>query len=592
VEEPNVHAKGDRIMPSLLKTSGTAVSLAPRRVPSWPWQTWLLVVGVGAVMLAGLWTQAARSFFADPPKDAPSKPPELFLTWPQSKPALTLLLTGQMYGYLQKCGCSNPQTGGLERRYNFMEWLRKEKGWELLPLDLGDISEKAGAHNRPTLHKQSLLKYQVAMEALQIMGYRTIGIGKEEFRFPLLDALATFTLQDEKAFPKVQAANLLNKDKDFPGVNGSMIKDYDTFTSKDKSVSVGILSMIGKSQFEEIQKIDRTVQFAQKSAQIVKDNLDAIRKDLGKDADVNVMLYQGEMEDAQVVAKMFPQFQLIVCRSPESEPPAQPTIVDKTLIVQVGWKGRNLGLVGLYRENDRWNFYYEKVVVTEDFETTKDKEATQPILKKYDWYAKEVRDRNFLPQYPKAPHAVQSAFPNQKVFFVGSQTCLTCHPSEYTAWSKTKHSHAYEALEKYAKHPSMRNFDGECIVCHTVGFEYASGFDGTEATMKLKDVGCESCHGPGNLHSSNQFKKEYYGYLMPWKLQPTDKLPDAAKMAKHLAAKTPEERAGIYTLNEERVLLRVNDMCQKCHDTDNDPKFNLEKYWPQIAHPSPVKKKN
>jgi hypothetical protein len=29
---------------------------------------------------------------------------------------------------------------------------------------------------------------------------------------------------------------------------------------------------------------------------------------------------------------------------------------------------------------------------------------------------------------------------------------------------------------------------------------------------------------------------------------------------------------------------RVNDMCAKCHDIDNDPHYKFETYWPQIIH--------
>src|SRR5262249_36805104 len=59
-----------------------------------------------------------------------SEPQVLFDKWPQDrKPDLVLVVTGQMYGYLQKCGCSSPQKGGLERRYKFIESL-KAPGWE------------------------------------------------------------------------------------------------------------------------------------------------------------------------------------------------------------------------------------------------------------------------------------------------------------------------------------------------------------------------------------------------------------------------------------------------------------------------------
>src|SRR5262249_45536092 len=45
----------------------------------------------------------------------------LFQGWP--RPELVLVLSGEEHGYLLPCGCSRPQVGGLERRYNFVEQL-------------------------------------------------------------------------------------------------------------------------------------------------------------------------------------------------------------------------------------------------------------------------------------------------------------------------------------------------------------------------------------------------------------------------------------------------------------------------------------
>src|SRR5262249_55236313 len=42
----------------------------------------------------------------------------LFRGW--TKPDLVIVLSGQQHGYVLPCGCSDPQFGGLERRYNFL----------------------------------------------------------------------------------------------------------------------------------------------------------------------------------------------------------------------------------------------------------------------------------------------------------------------------------------------------------------------------------------------------------------------------------------------------------------------------------------
>lgn len=83
---------------------------------------------------------------ANPPAGAvgQSAPPpsRLFWDWPKDvKPELVVLLTGEQHGYMQPCGCTSPQYGGLERRYNFMQQLMKDRRWPVAALDVGDIAQ-------------------------------------------------------------------------------------------------------------------------------------------------------------------------------------------------------------------------------------------------------------------------------------------------------------------------------------------------------------------------------------------------------------------------------------------------------------------
>ena len=71
--------------------------------------------------------------------------------------------------------------------------------------------------------------------------------------------------------------------------------------------------------------------------------------------------------------------------------------------------------------------------------------------------------------------------------------------ARFKIWEKSAHGNAYKSLVD-AKRPSNRQFDPECIVCHTVGFGYESGFFDADKTNQLRNVGCENCHGPGGEH--------------------------------------------------------------------------------------------
>src|SRR5262249_38213961 len=100
----------------------------------------------------------------------------LFKGWP--KPDLVLVLSADEQGYLNPCGCSDPQYGGLERRYNFIQILR-DQGWPVVALDLGNVAQKKAPVEHLT-NVQQLIKYRYSMLALKAMDYAAVGVGPIE----------------------------------------------------------------------------------------------------------------------------------------------------------------------------------------------------------------------------------------------------------------------------------------------------------------------------------------------------------------------------------------------------------------------------
>ncbi|MDB4986393.1 MAG: Cytochrome c family protein [Myxococcaceae bacterium] len=80
--------------------------------------------------------------------------------------------------------------------------------------------------------------------------------------------------------------------------------------------------------------------------------------------------------------------------------------------------------------------------------------------------------------------------------YAGSESCAGCHKQAYEWWQGTKHGHAYATLEAVHK-----EFNLSCVGCHVVGYNQPGGSTVTHVE-KLKNVGCESCHGPGSLHNA------------------------------------------------------------------------------------------
>lgn len=498
-----------------------------------------------------------------PQKDLPKGLKELadkhFKNWPAGQtPDLVLFITGEQHNYIQPCGCTRPLYGGLERRFNLLETLRKH-GLQVVAVDLGDL------YYPGLLTEQARMKFKVSMKALNLMKYDALGIGREDFKYPLFDALAETVLNDKMSF-RLLAANLLDRDVNFPAADGgSMIGE--TIITKS-NLKVGIVGTIGKSQAALIQNDNKNQELQPKfgdNQKVLPNALQAL-----KDADVHVLLYQGSYDEAKNIPAALPGINVIVCQSVESEPPAQPTLVDKTQIIRVGHKGRNIGVLSFFKKGEKYQAHYDLLLLGEEFETARPDEATNPLVQLMENYSKEVKAKDLRGKFAQmsAPHPLQTLFPKDNVAYVGSEKCKDCHKADYEIWSDSKHAVAFEALETKSRKPSLRQYDPECVICHTTGYGYRTGFVDETKTAHLLHVGCESCHGPGSAHVNKPKDPTLQLAMSPWKQKVADRLPDGKI--------------------EEAIDLKT---CQKCHDVDNDPYFKFGKFWPKVAHGKGAKKK-
>jgi 2',3'-cyclic-nucleotide 2'-phosphodiesterase (5'-nucleotidase family) len=530
-----------------------------------------LLLGTGAALTAGIFLANNTKPHAqdkekdDTPKQRSEQPGDFkafvakhFANWPADrKPDVVLVLSGEQHGYVQPCGCTRPLVGGLERRYNFIKLLR-DNGLQVVAADLGDM------YAPEKISEQATMKLKLTSKALTLMDYSAVGVGLKEFRAPLLSALAE-TVLNEKPSYKVLAANLADK-QNFPlDDKTNMIQDGLVTNTKLK---VGIIGTIGKSVSDEAEKFDKSLKFAE-NAKVLPAVMQA------QNPDIRILLYEGTHEEAKNLLTGLPQLapnaplpNVILCLSPESDPSGENTVIGNCQIVQVGHKGKYVGVLGIFRNPDgSMALHYNQVKLDDEFETPKEKADDSPVMKLLEGYTKEVKDKKLINQWPRVTHEMQVKFPKEKVAYVGSEACKKCHEKEFETWDSSKHADAFKALET-AKRPSNRQFDGECVRCHVIGFGYETGYQDEQRTPNLKNVGCENCHGPGGLHVAKPDDAAFQLAMSPWKRQKADHLPD------------------------NKVEIAIDSTtCQKCHDLDNDPYFKFKDFWPKIAHGPSVKKK-
>jgi hypothetical protein len=466
---------------------------------------------------------------------------EIFKDWPT--PQFALLISGRQEGYLEPCGCAglDRMKGGLSRRYGLCQQLRGDGGpnwpkgpkspWPLVAVDVG--GQVKG------YDQQAVFKFQATAEALAKMGYDAVGLGVGELRLPAGDVLVAaldFAAAGQGRFVSANVGVL-----DEPGKIAELpVKRIVSAGGK----KIGITAVLGKNAQSQIN--NSGLQMSDPAAALPP----VVAQLKAQQCDLLVLLCHASEQDTVALARQFPDFDVVVTAGGPPEPPNDKQYVPgtKTLLVTTGEKGMNVIVLGFY--NDPQNpIRYQRVPLDSRFET-----APEITLVMRNYEAKIENLVHSISQKAKPTH------PRAELLgrFVGSEKCKECHEGSYKTWLKTPHSRAWETLKSKTNPP--RTFDPECISCHAIGwnttqfFPYESGFQNEKETPQLTNVGCESCHGPGERHI-------------------------LAEKSKDLALQKKLEDAMILTKEEAE-----KRYCFTCHDGDNSPDFDFKTYWPFIVH--------
>lgn len=475
------------------------------------------------------------------PKNAPG---ELkFLSWP--KPAVAFVLTGEQHGYFEPCGCTANQLGGMTRRAGLVSKM-KGLGWDVRGLDLGGISKRTGP--------QAQIKFETTLDALRELKYVAVGMGVEELRLGA-GALVPLHITDGEEPLAFLSANLV-----FFGV-----KDLGTPVATRvvdlNGVKAGITSVMSDTIRKEVigdNSTETDITWTDPKEALTE----ALKQFDSDGVTFRVLLSQATLEESRQFAKDFPAFNVIIAANGFGEGEPAPEMIGDVRMLQVGEKGKVAGVMGLYPEDKENPIRFELVVLNgEQF-------GDDPVMvEKMKVYQERLQSERIV----TADNPV--GYPSGATF-VGATKCGECHTKAMEVWERTPHAHALESLDPANKregherlHGIVRKFDPECLACHVTGWdpkeytrfrsgflnaEYAENDDDRKLEAMLGGNQCENCHGPGSRHIE---------------------LIDAGQT--EAAAK------------EVRVTLeQAKDVtCVKCHDVDNSPDYNFEKYWEEVKHP-------
>jgi len=415
--------------------------------------------------------------------------------------------------------------GGMSRRCTFLQQYRK-KGWPLVAIDVGGVARGFG--------RQAEMKFQTLIEGKLKMGYDAIAFGVTDLRLPAGDLLAMAAGVDGKPSLFVAAnVGVLSKP-------GEMI--LPSRVVEAGGMKIGITSILGRTYQKQVD--NRDVEMSDPATALQK-----IVPELKRKADYLVLLANATKKESEELAKQFPAFDVVVCAEGEELPPDAPETIPgtKTLLITVGHKGMHVVVLGLF-DDAKHPVRYQSVPLDSRFPAAPEMKrlvaAFQEQLKLLGFAGLEL-------------HAMPHPLAEKNGRFVGSKKCESCHEKSYDIWKRSGHAHAYETL---AKLDPPRNFDPECASCHVVGwhpskfFPYEGGFESVEKTPHLRNTGCEDCHGPGEKHV-------------------------LAEMGNDEALQKKYRQASVITKEQSK-----KEQCSTCHDIDNSPDFDFDKYWPLIEH--------
>jgi len=361
-----------------------------------------------------------------------------------------LLFMGHIEGYVEPCGCSEGQLGGVARRAELLHRLRAAPGATLL-VDAGNRLIAAG--------RSGEIQAATLALAAEAAGVAAINLGEDERR---LGADFLSRIEPARRLPWVRA------NTDPPAAGRWPGEAVRTVRLGDQEVVITGVSEMPAGPPSGV--VDPAAAVARVAAQVARGSR-------------LVVLFQGSVAAADRLAQAVARIDLIVAADGEDHLDAAAHRVGATLVVATGGDGKWLGEIPL----TLGPLAPEGVVVHVLAEAIPDDPGAAHLVRDYYRRLKEAR---VLLEAPPRPTVGGS--------YAGAAACRSCHADAFDLWRESGHARALATLTARGKEGAP-----ECVGCHTVGAGFTGGFVDATTTPERGGVQCESCHGVGSNHVAN-----------------------------------------------------------------------------------------
>lgn len=450
---------------------------------------------------------------------------------PRDAVEFTLVLTGELRGEIEPCGCPTLPFGGFERRQALVERLQAE-GRPVFQIDAGEallkglVSDTRGdPRDRAELIGE--LMDQVGVQTMVVGPSDVLALGDDLSRFPV--PLTSATLAPWPAFRVLE----------------------------QEGVRVGVIGLS-----------------AGLPDQAPVDPVDAARAALEQIPEVDLVVAVGNLaeHDARRVADQVQGLSLVVnTRGNTHDEPEQR---DQAVLVELPDRGRYLSVLRVrVAAPGGWPMELPDDRVLRDWMDLAGRQARssaplpaldarrvelEPVIseryagRNAGWLEEVPLGSDLDPQdtavtelltgfraerLSAAQQVASRPTARDEVRYVSSAPCVSCHRKQMAFWAHTPHAEAYRSLAR-----DGREQDPECLECHSTGFGEPGGYGRVDAgTLRAwGGVQCEMCHGPLAGHPN-----------------------DASVQPAPVTEQT----------------------CLRCHDAANSPDFDYATYAPRATCP-------
>ena len=352
--------------------------------------------------------------------------------------------------------------GGLYRKSTYLEQYRKKQG-QVIVVDSGDLLN-GHLKIKESIQSSARLKADLIAQIYRNIGIDAINVGELDLALGL-DYLKG--LEKTYDLPFV-SANLVDE------TNSPVFRSY--VIKKINGRKIGIFGLMGDTAdiVAKLKEIAGSKIFVRDTVR----SAESMVKELYGKVDFIIAMTHQNMGRNWVIARKVAGIDLIV-GGHHKQKIKVPYQVDNTFIVQSGEKGQYQGML-------------EITLASYGARTAKN--MLVPLGRDI---TEDTRVKAMINRYNDKVTSLYS--PTQKTEVevpLNARACETCHSEQFSIWQASDHARAFDTLVE-----KSRQFNPDCLVCHTTRFEQSDGFTMRFQQAELRNVQCDACHGNSARHS-------------------------------------------------------------------------------------------